>query len=100
MRLPVAGLIRLKRTVSASLVAGHRATGQVTRDRRRWPSHDGRLAISNPSTRLLPQGPQRGLNGGGDGKVAAVCDALDRGVILVLGSQTLDHTRTRSAPQE
>src|SRR5882757_9916306 len=54
MRLLVLGLIRLKRMVSASEVAGHRATGQVTSDRRRCPSHDGRAAMlkipfSNPS---------------------------------------------------
>src|SRR5260370_4961242 len=45
MRLLVLGLIMLKRMVSASEVAGHRATGQVTSDRRRCPSHDGRAAM-------------------------------------------------------
>src|SRR4051812_21297163 len=48
MRLLVCGLIRLKRTVSASLVAGNSATGQVTSDRRRWPSQDGRAGMQEP----------------------------------------------------
>ena len=48
MRLLVFGLIRLNLTVSASVVAGQSATGQVTRDRRRWPSHDGRAAMYFP----------------------------------------------------
>jgi hypothetical protein len=35
----------LKRTESASEVAGQSATGQVTSDKRRCPSHDGRAAM-------------------------------------------------------
>jgi hypothetical protein len=61
MRLLVFGLIMLKRTVCASVLAGHKATGQVTSDRRRCPSHDGRAAMTkNPFANPF----ERGLNGG------------------------------------
>jgi hypothetical protein len=59
MRLPVAGLIMLKRTVSASLVAGYKATGHVTRDRRRWPSQDGRTAFQTPHEAPSPRASAR-----------------------------------------
>src|SRR5690242_9067559 len=42
MRLPVFGLIWLRRMRSASLVAGASAIGHVTNETRRWPDQLGR----------------------------------------------------------
>src|SRR5207237_10483320 len=53
MRFPVLRLIWLNETFSVSEVAGYRATGQVTRDRRRKPFQLARGAIEHSSTQLM-----------------------------------------------
>src|SRR5947207_14808837 len=50
MRWPVFRLIWLKLTFSESDVAGYKATGQVTRDRRKKPFQLARGAIRNSDT--------------------------------------------------
>src|ERR1700710_2797830 len=69
MRWPVLRLIWLKLTFSVSDVAGYRATGQVTRERRRKPFQLARGAMGYSKTQqttpsIAPGSPDLNRSGG------------------------------------
>src|SRR6187549_3413104 len=101
MRWPVLRLIWLKETFSVSDVAGYRATGQVTSERRKKPFQLARGAMgysentTDQGTRIPPESPvssrgggesPNGVNRGGRGWLHHACQARPAGPRLTRGA--------------